>query len=160
MTIDQMKAKLKSFELRQIETAISLEGDYDDIAFIDAPTIRLSRSYNVTFQDPSVPDGSKFKRYQCMPDDEFYLKGVRKTAKNLIFICEGNENVKRNMRRHGKGPGLRLIPNTAEFTLAMIKGENMNAERFLSDVISMVERQIMMVKPDEDIERGEAWGSW
>jgi len=125
------------------------------------PVLTLKGSYNVTFQDPTKPAATVFKRYNCYDGDEFYLKGFRSTIKNpLIGLFEPGNNVARNMRNKAKGAGLKSTWDTAEFTVKSINNDRMNGQVFLRDIYDRYTAWNKQRGFSEDVDRGDIWGSW
>lgn len=104
---------------------------------VDPVPLRLKGAYNVTFEDPSKPQATVFKKFGCFDGDEFQLTGFRKTAKNFIMRFEPGPNVKRNMARHRVGAGLQTEWQIAEFTMRLMNEDRMNATEFMRSVCRM-----------------------
>lgn len=103
-----------------------------------SPVLTLKSDYQVTFEDPTKPYATSFKRFGCFTGDKFFLKGVRTTSKNFIFRFAPGDNVRRNMARHRLGPGLKTEYETAEFTTTLLKnGDRLNGREFMEDVLFM-----------------------
>lgn len=122
--------------------------------------LRLKGPYNVTFEDPSKPHATVFKKFGCHDGDEFELVGFRKTPKNFIMRFEPGPNVKRNMARHRVGPGLRTDWNVAEFTMRLMNEDRMNATEFMRSVCQMRRDFLSKGLNTDKLYSDTAAGSW
>lgn len=125
------------------------------------PSISLISSFNVTFEEPSKPPLTGFKRFACHAGDTFILKEIRSTARNpLIFRFDFGLNVQRNMRRHSTGPGLSMSFKTAEFTMSQIKDDMTDAISFFEEVIYAHDTFVRSVRKTEDMYEDDNAGTW
>ncbi|MDX5412846.1 MAG: hypothetical protein LPK02_07340 [Rhodobacterales bacterium] len=156
MSIDTLKSDIYS---------VGAE-DINDAAAVSAwlATLRLKDAYNVTFEDPSKPSGSAYKRVQFLEGDEFALIGARRTKANLVIFQMKPFGIYAEERasRWSSGPGLSKPLEIAEFTVKSINDERMNGSEFLKAVLDLVEGS---GKPSRnaatvEIDRGTLWGSW
>jgi len=133
MTVMDMVAALK--EIGSEEINLAMEWIIDEMK--SQPFLILKSDYSVTFQDPTKPAATVFKRHECFKGDQFYLRGSRSTSKNsVILLFDLGPNVKKNMARMKRGPGLAVEWSTAEFTLNLIKNDvRLNSSEFLESAL-------------------------
>lgn len=124
------------------------------------PFLRVKNDYNMTFQDPLKPAATAFKRIQCFAGDTFELQGMRSTPKNLIFLLEPGENVRRNLARHKVGPGLKTDFKTAEVTLSALKTDRFFATEFMEDTLYMHRQWVTKGLNTFKMYGDEMAGSW
>lgn len=127
--------------------------------------LTLKTDYNVTFEDPTKPSGTAYRRVQFLEGDSFLLTGVRSTTANLIiFQFEPyGENAEARAKRWSSGPGLTQPIKVAEFTMKNINDERMNGRFFLDSILNMIRihgANDEWQAAEANIERGELWGSW
>lgn len=128
--VDMVKEQLLKVPIGELNLAIEMEEIKPQLILVD--------DYNVTFEDPSKPPETTFKRFQCISGNSFYLKAVRSTSKNpIIFRFTPDRYISNNLANWSKGPGLTKPWTTAEFTLAQIKQERVNAAPFLQEVLDL-----------------------
>lgn len=135
MTMNINDARSLRYRIRQIDPDdlnISLE------RHPNKPMLLFRDDYQVTFQDPTKPFATGFKRIRIHSPCIFHVTGVRSTNKNShIFLLEPSDSVKKQLRHYSKGPGLSKPFEIAEITLDAMNPERMMAVESLRDILQV-----------------------
>jgi len=124
--------------------------------------LKLFDNYSVTFQDPTKPPATAWRRWPAYAGDTFHLRGIRSTKSNpIIFLFEPGENVKRNMRNKAKGAGLSQQWEVAEFTMTQLKRDDrVTSGQFLMNLMDLHKRWHEEMRSWDGMYDGSDAGSW